>query len=134
MYRWFQIFLTILKLDIFFFLGFSIQYLVLVLQRGDVEYPLTIVALPLTCIVLLLAVYAVSVCSLSSICYDCTNIDSKYVYQQQVKHESKHLISLFFVGLAAGVAYFIFKIYRMYDLSQAAKYQYVKEFLTFFGK
>ncbi|KAG1054062.1 hypothetical protein G6F46_000507 [Rhizopus delemar] len=108
MYRWYQIFLTIIKLDIFFFLGFSIQFLVLVLQKGDAEYPLTIVALPATCLALILAVYA-------------------------VRHESKQLMALFFVGLAAGVAYFIFKICRIYDVSQAWKYKYVNEVLTFFA-
>jgi hypothetical protein len=34
----------------------------------------------------------------------------------------------------AAMAYFIFKIYRIYDDSQAEKYRYVREFLTFFGK
>ncbi|PHZ07987.1 uncharacterized protein RHIMIDRAFT_270897 [Rhizopus microsporus ATCC 52813] len=108
MYRWYQIFLTILKLDFFFFLGYSIQYLILVLRNNDPEFPLTIVALPVTCLVLLLAVYA-------------------------VRHESKWLISLFFLGLFAGVAYFSFKLYRIYDVSQAEKYKFVKDFLTFFA-
>lgn len=36
--------------------------------------------------------------------------------------------------MSASVAYFIFKIYRIYDESQVEKYRFVKEFLTFFGK
>ncbi|KAJ2956720.1 hypothetical protein NQZ79_g7479 [Umbelopsis isabellina] len=89
-------------------IGADPEIRMLVLHSGDVEYPLTIIALPLTCLFLLLAVYA-------------------------VKHESRQLIIIFFIGTAAAVAYFIFKIYRIYDPSQAGKYLYTKDFLTFFA-
>lgn len=45
------------------------------------------------------------------------------------------MVAIFFVGLAAGCAYFIFKIYRIFDPDQPAdKYKNIKNFLTFFGK
>ncbi|KAI8061643.1 hypothetical protein BC940DRAFT_225500, partial [Gongronella butleri] len=59
MYRWYQILLSILKVDMFFFLAYSIQYLVLVLKMTDYEFALTIVALPLTCVFLIIVVYGV---------------------------------------------------------------------------
>lgn len=52
----------------------------------------------------------------------------------QVRHESRQLMFGFFFGLAIGVAYFIFKLYRIYDPSQAQKYIFTKDFLTVFGK
>lgn len=59
MYRTYQIFLMVLKLDFFFFLAFSIQFVVLVLNPNDPEYALTIIAIPVTVIVLIFAVYGV---------------------------------------------------------------------------
>jgi len=53
-----------LKLDVFFFLAFSVQFLVLVLSQHDPEFALTIAALPITLIILILAVYGVSLFSL----------------------------------------------------------------------
>lgn len=44
MYRAYQIFLTILKLDFFFFLAFSVQFLVLVLNPSDPEFTVTVSA------------------------------------------------------------------------------------------
>ncbi|RKO83817.1 hypothetical protein BDK51DRAFT_31667 [Blyttiomyces helicus] len=57
MYRAYQIFLMLLKLDVFFVFGFGIQFLVLVIKTNDPEFALTIAALPLMMITLALAVY-----------------------------------------------------------------------------
>ena len=63
MYRAYQIFLMILKLDIFFFLAFSVQFLVLVLDVRDPEFALTIVALVVTVVAIAAAIYGVSFCN-----------------------------------------------------------------------
>jgi hypothetical protein len=64
MFRSYQVFLTVLKIDMFFLLAFSVQYMVLVLHRQDAEWLLTILALPFTFVTILYAVYGVGFISL----------------------------------------------------------------------
>lgn len=59
MFRSYQIFLVLTKLDTFFFIVFSIQFLILVLKYRDPEFAVTVAALPITVIALALAVKAV---------------------------------------------------------------------------
>lgn len=51
--------MMLIKLDAFFFLVFSVQFLALVLDPSDPEFALTIAALPVT--VLLIIIGAISV-------------------------------------------------------------------------
>ena len=43
-------------------------------------------------------------------------------------------MGLFISGLVLALAYFIFKLVRMYEPTQAHKYQNTRNYLTFFGK
>lgn len=108
MYRWYQILLLLLKLDFFFFLGFTVQFMVLVLDVDDPEFALTLVAIPATMVVLAMAVYG-------------------------LRQENRTVTGLFVVGCLLACAYFIFKMVRMYEPSQASKYEYTRKFLTFFA-
>ncbi|KAF8950701.1 hypothetical protein BGZ52_001699 [Haplosporangium bisporale] len=112
MYRAYQIYLVLIKIDLFFFVGFSIQfiYLTLTKRQTDPEYWLTIVVLPITVVILYVAVYA-------------------------VRHESRRWMTAFLFAMHGGVAYFIFKVVRMWvgDQDQIGKYAGVRYFLTLFA-
>lgn len=110
MYRAYQIYLVLIKVDLFFFVGFSIQFIYLTLTRrsNDPEYWLTIIILFVTIPILYIAIYA-------------------------VRHESRRWMAVFFTTMVAGVVYFIYKIVRMYHGEKVPIYEGVVRFLTLFA-
>jgi len=85
MYAKYQILECMLKFDVFFWLGFSIQFIGLVLKHDDFEFGLTIAALPLSMLLLLEGHLA-------------------------AKHENNWMMWSFLIGLVAGFAYFSYKL------------------------
>ncbi|SGZ22099.1 BQ5605_C022g09430 [Microbotryum silenes-dioicae] len=108
MYLVYQIFVGVLKFDAFFFIGFSIQFLVLVTGVPVGELAVTIAALPIICVFL-------------------------FFSSLFVKHEFRSGVYLTLVIDLAGMAYFVYKLYRVYVPSEYARYVGARKTLTIFS-
>lgn len=101
---------TIILFDFFFFVGFTLQFALIVLDTKDIEFGLTLAVIPVTAVVLIVVV----------IC----------VYK-----EIKPIVYLFFLLCAAGLAYFVFKLVRIYKSTgrKHVLYLLTKKSLTVFA-
>lgn len=91
MYASYQIFLCLVKFDLFFWVGFSVQFLWLVLSKTDWEYYVTWAALPLSVVLLIEGHLA-------------------------ARHESKWMMATFMSGCIGALVYFVYKVSRFFFL------------------
>jgi len=90
MYLHLQVFLCLIKFDVFFFVGFGVQWIFLVLANVEVdfEYYLTIASLPFSIVVLAVAHAAAT-------------------------RENKWLMAVFIGGATTACVYFVYKFWKI---------------------
>jgi len=107
-FLYFQVYIALIKFDFFFFLGFTVQFLVIVTGKTGVEFGLTVAAIPVTIAIL---------------------VSASYFTRRENKPGMCLVILLYFGALA----YFFYKLVRMYQPAKAKNYMAIKRSLTAFA-
>ncbi|KAG6832220.1 hypothetical protein H0H92_004185 [Tricholoma furcatifolium] len=108
MYANYQVYECLVKFDVFFWVGFSVQFIWLVLQKSDWEYYVTCAALPLSVILLVEGHLA-------------------------ARHENKWMMATFMCGCIGAMVYFVYKFIKVLMLKGTTQYQFVWKTLTVFS-
>ncbi|KAI0757239.1 hypothetical protein C8Q80DRAFT_86117 [Daedaleopsis nitida] len=103
-----QIFLCLVKFDLFFWVGFSVQFIFLVLEEHDAEFYLTCAALPLSLIVLVEGHLA-------------------------ARHESKYMMLAFMTGCVGAMVYFVYKLVKVLRFHETKTFAEVWQTLSTFS-
>ncbi|TFK90216.1 hypothetical protein K466DRAFT_485138 [Polyporus arcularius HHB13444] len=103
-----QIFLCLVKFDLFFWVGFSVQFIFLVLDHKDAEFYLTCAAFPLSMIILVEGHLA-------------------------ARHESKYMMLAFMGGCGGAMVYFVYKLVKVLRFHRTATFAEVWQTLTTFS-
>ncbi|VDB99374.1 unnamed protein product [Peniophora sp. CBMAI 1063] len=108
MFAHYQIFQCFVKFDLFFWIGFCVQFIGLVLNKQDWEYYVTIIALPLS-VVLVVEGYLAA------------------------RYENKWMMISFLTGCGGGLIYFTYKFVKVLVLKNEAQFIDIYQSLTIFS-
>jgi len=108
MYANYQIYECLIKFDIFFWVGFSVQFIWLVLQRTDWEFYVTCAALPLSIVLLVEGHLA-------------------------ARYENKLMMTTFMSGCVGAMIYFIYKLIKVLIYKDTDQYNLIWKSLTVFS-
>jgi len=108
MYANYQIYECLVKFDVFFWVGFSVQFIWLVLLVHDWEFYVTCAALPLSLVLLVEGHLA-------------------------ARHENKWMMFTFISGCAAAMIYFVYKLAKVLMYKDTKDFILVWKTLTVFS-